>query len=159
MRVRLLRYKCPLPPDVARDRLLAFPALDHHRPILIFDEYTDPRLGLHTYAKEKGVLGYYEDGIRKRGGELQTLKVWFRLSVKPCGDGSLVTCLVFSSPWTIFLIALMAAFALHNSFIDPIAASIPLAFSLFFLFLEFKGQGKVVDAIRTLIPKMKNESK
>jgi hypothetical protein len=53
----------------------------------------------------------------------------------------------------------MAAFALHNSFIDPIAASIPLAFSLFFLFLEFKGQGEVVDAIRTLIPKMKNESK
>ena len=156
--MRLLRYKCPLPADVVRERFLAFPALDHHRPILIFDEYTDPRLGLHTYAKKNGVLGYYEDGSRKRNDELQTLKVWFRLSVKPCGDGSRVTCLVFSSPWTILLFILMAAFAVYNSFIDPIAASIPLAFSLFFLFLELKGQGEVTDAIRTLAPRTKNHN-
>lgn len=151
--MRLLHYKCSLSPDILTDRFFRFLAREQHHPMMIFDEYSDPRLGLHTYSQKNGVIGYYEDGSRKRGGDLQTLKVWFRLTIKPCEEGARITCLIYSSPWAILLIVLMASFAIFTSFTEPIAASISLAFSLFFLFLEFKGQREVADAILTLAPK------
>ena len=151
--MRLLHYKCSLPPEILTERFLRFPAREQHHPMMIFDEYFDPRLGLHTYYQKNGVIGYYEDGSRKRGGDLQTLKVWFRLTMKPCEEGARITCLIYSSPWAILLFVLMASFAIFTSFTEPIAASISLAFSLFFLFWEFKSQGEVADAILALAPK------
>lgn len=157
--MRLLHYKCSLPPEILTERFLRFPAREQHHPMMIFDEYTDPRLGIHTYPKKNGAIGYYEDGTHKRGGDLQTMKVWFRLSVKPCGEGSSVTCLIYSSPWAILLFIFMAVFAISMSFTDPIAAGIPLGFALFFLFLELRGQTEVKEQILTLAPKIKLKNK
>ena len=153
--MRILRYKSDLPPDSLLERLNRFPARDIHYPLNFFDSYEDPRVGLHTYPTGKGVKGYYEDGSRGKGGSLRTMKVWFSVKIKPHGEGSQVSCVIYSSPYAILLFLLMFFFSVSQSFTDPMGACIPFAFSLFFLFLENVGQNDVCGAIRTLVPKTK----
>jgi len=150
--MRFFRYKSDLPPEMLLERFERFPAREQHSPMKPFDTYYDPRIGLHTYASENGSRGYYEDGSHKKGGDLQSMKVWFDLKVKPHGEGSKVTCIVYSSPYAIMLFVFMMFSAIYHSFTDPMSGGIIMGFALFFLFLENMGQSQVKEQILTLAP-------
>ncbi len=157
--VRILRYKCALPPDLVIERFCRFAATEKHNPFHPFSSFYDPRIGLHTYVDGNGVSGYYESGIRKRDDTLQNLKVWFELSVTPRGEGSTVTCVIFSSPYFLLLALIMLADAIAISFTDVMGGGFMLGLALVCFILEGFDQKRVKEQICTLAPKQKPKNK
>lgn len=157
--MRFLRYKCDLPPDLVIERFGRFTATEKHNPFNPFNSFHNPRIGLHTYIDGNGVSGYYESGIRNRHDNLQSQKVWFELSVTPHGDGSRITCVIFSSPYFLLIALFMLANAIAVSFTDVMGGGFLLGLSLVFLILEGFDQMRVKEQIEALAPKQKSKNK
>ena len=151
--MRILRYSCQLTPEEVLDRFSRFAAMEKHNPFIPFGEFSNPRIGLHTYVNGNEVNGYYEDGSTTRGGSLQSSKVWFEFTVKPHGEGSFISGLVFSSPYFFLFALIMIGSGIRASMDSFVSGALAFAFAGLFLLLEGLSQKKVTEEIHTLAPK------
>ena len=151
--MRVFRYRCALPAEVVLDRFERFAATEIHNPFNPFQSFYNPRVGLHTCRNGNEVNGYYESGVRSRGGSLQSLKVWFEFTVKPREEGCTISCTIFSSPYFFLIALIMIAAGIRESFTSPVGAAFILCLSAIFLVFEARDQISVRDLILALAPK------
>lgn len=92
---------------------------EHHPLLLMFEQYSDPCIGLHLYIKDNKISGYYEDGSLTRYRMLQHNKPWFWGHFVKTRSGYTFKGIIQASPliWVTYMILLLLTYA--HFFINP----------------------------------------
>ena len=104
--------------------------------------------------RENTIRGYYEDGKREgRSHRLKSEKIWFDLTVTPCGEGSRIVGAIYCAPYmTVGLWAYLAVCFCEVSLMGSTRCVAILPLIGLFTCLEFIQQKKVKEQILALVP-------